>query len=260
MSFPQFRQHRQQKPVHSLLPIRLLPIRLSPIRQQPLSLLLLTQLLLFRLLLPRRPPPSRRPPPLPRSGPGTETSVLTIALLGSDGGFDRRGVRTDTIILFSIDMATGDAVAFNIPRNWRDLPFPAGTPASERWPDGYPGIANAIYGLGLRFPEVFPDVDDPAGYAIKLALAQLTGLRVQYYVLVDMVGFVEIIDLFGGIGVYVMESINDRIKPIVRGGPHIDIDVKPGEHHFDGLTALGYVRSRTASSDYRRMTRQRWRG
>ena len=182
---------------------------------------------------------------------------LTIALLGSDAGFDRRGVRTDTIIVLSIDMATGDAAAFNVPRNWHHVTFPEGTPAAEQWPDGYPGIVNEIYGLGLRFPEAFPNVEDTAGHAIKSTLAQLTGLDIQYYVLIGMVGFVEVIDLFGGIDVHVTESINDRIKPIVPDGPHIDIVVEPGDHHFDGLAALGYVRSRTKSTDWHRMTRQR---
>lgn len=182
---------------------------------------------------------------------------LTIALLGGDSGFDRRGVRTDTIIVLSIDVATGDAAAFNIPRNWKDLTFPEGTPAAEQWPDGYSGIANEVYSLGLKFPDAFPDVDDPEGHAIKSALAQLTGLPIQYYVLIDMVGLVDAIDLFGGIDLHVTETINDRLKPIVRGGPSVDIVVEPGNYRFDGLTALGYVRSRTKTSDYHRMTRQR---
>ena len=202
----------------------------------------------------------------PATAPSTTTTTqpiwdgahrLTIALLGSDGGFDRKGVRTDTIIVLSIEVATGDAAAFNIPRNWKNLTFPEGTPAAERWPDGYPEIANEVYGLGLRVPEAFPGVDDTAGHAIKSALAQLTGLDIQYYVLLDMQGFVGVIDLFGGIDVHVTETINDRIKPIVPDGPHIDIVVEPGDHHLDGLTALGYVRARTKTSDYHRMTRQR---
>ncbi|MYA73666.1 MAG: LytR family transcriptional regulator [Acidimicrobiaceae bacterium] len=182
---------------------------------------------------------------------------LTIALLGGDSGYDRAGVRTDTIIVLSIDVATGDAAAFNVPRNWSDLTFPKGTPAAEQWPDGYPGIANEVYALGLRSPEHFPNVDHPAGHAIKSALAQLTGLPIQYYVLIDMVGLVEAIDLFGGIDLHVTESINDRLKPLVRGGQAIDIVVEPGDYRFDGLTALGYVRSRTRSTDYHRMSRQR---
>ena len=182
---------------------------------------------------------------------------LTVVLLGSDGGYRRWGVRTDTIIVFSIDVATGDAAAFNIPRNWRHVTFPEGTAASRLWPDGYPGIANEIYGLGSRYPEAFPSVEDKGGHSVKSALAQLTGLGIQYYVMVDMVGFVKAVDLFGGIYVHASEWINDRIQPIEEGGPHIDIVIEPGEHHFDGLTALGYVRSRTQSTDWHRMTRQR---
>ena len=182
---------------------------------------------------------------------------LTVALLGSDAGFDRAGVRTDTIIVLSIDMATGDAAAFNVPRNWRHMTFPEGTPASELWPDGYPEIANEIYGLGQRVPEAFPGVGDTAGHAIKSALAQLTGLDIHYYVLVGMQGFVETIDLFGGIDIHVTESINERIKPIVPEGSPVYIVVEPGDYRFNGLTALGYVRARTGTSDYHRMTRQR---
>ena len=214
-------------------------------------------------------PPTTAAPPTsanPSTGSGSTAAHqqswdgaerLTIALLGSDAGFDRYGVRTDTIIVFSIDLATGQAAAFNIPRNWSGLTFPEGTPAAGQWPDGYPGLANEVYGLGSRFPQAFPDVEDPAGHSIRLALAQLTGLQIHYYVLVGMEGFVETIDLFGGIDVHVTEWINDRIKPIVAGGPHIDIVVQPGDYHLDGLTSLGYVRSRSSSSDYHRMTRQR---
>ena len=182
---------------------------------------------------------------------------LTIALLGSDAGFDRVGVRTDTVIVVSIDVATGAAAAFSVPRNWRHVTFPEGTPAAALWPDGYPEIVNEVYGLGLRHPEAFPRVDDPAGHAIKSALAQLTGLPIQYYVLLDMVGFVKVIDLFGGIDLHVSESIDERIKPIVPDGPPVYITVEPGHHHFDGLTALGYVRARTGTTDWHRMTRQR---
>ena len=208
--------------------------------------------------------PSEEPCPTNPAAPTTAPPLdwdaadrLTIVLLGSDGGYQRMGVRTDTIIVLSIDATTGDAAAFNIPRNWRCVTFPEGTAASRQWPDGFPGIANEIYGLGVRYPDAFPDVEDKAGYAVKLALAQLTGLDIQYYVMVDMVGFVEVIDLFGGIDIHVRESINDRIQPIAADGPHIDIVVEPGDYHFDGLTALGYVRSRVQSTDWHRMTRQR---
>ena len=203
------------------------------------------------------PPADPAPAATARTATWDGADRLTIALLGSDGGYQRSGVRTDTIIVLSIDVATGDAAAFNVPRNWTHVTFPGRTAAAERWPDGYPGIANEIYALGLQHPAAFPGVEDKAGHAIKSALAQLTGLEIQYYVMADMVGFVKVIDLFGGIEVHVRESVEDRIAPIAADGRHIVVNLGPGYHRLDGLTALGYVRSRVNRSDYHRMTRQR---
>jgi len=182
---------------------------------------------------------------------------LTILFLGGDGGFDRSGARTDTIIALSIHVATGDAVAFSIPRNWQKMQYPAGTPAAERFPEGFIGIANELWNLGLRYPHLWPEADNPGAASIKDAVAQLLGVPIHYYAFVDMQGVVEAIDLFGGIDLYVTEWIDDIIKPITPGGPRLDIDVRPGEQHFDGLTALAYMRARTTSSDYHRMSRQR---
>ena len=182
---------------------------------------------------------------------------LTIALLGGDAGFDRVGVRTDTIIVLSIEIETGKAVAFSIPRNWQAMRFPEGTPAAAAYPDGYDQKANAVYALGTDRPDLFPDSGDPASDAIKQVLAQVLGIPIQYYVLVDMVAVVDTIDLFGGLDLTVTEHISDSIKPIVPGGPSLVIDTEPGEHHFDGSTTLAYVRSRRQSWDYNRMARQR---
>ncbi|MGF1596944.1 MAG: LCP family protein [Acidimicrobiales bacterium] len=182
---------------------------------------------------------------------------LSILLLGGDGGYDRIGVRTDTIIVLSIDVESGDAIAFSVPRNWRDVPFPRGTRAAAAHPDGFDDLANAIYGYGGRHPELFPRSDDPAGTAIKQAMAQLLGIPINYYVLVDMRAVVDTVDLFGGLELTVTEPIRDGIGPIERGGPPLEIDVEPGRHHFDGMTTLAYARSRAQGSDYERMSRQR---
>ena len=204
---------------------------------------------------PTEPPTTTAAPEAAATWDGDER--LTILLLGGDGGFDRNGVRTDTIIALSIKVATGDAVAFSIPRNWQRMQFPLGTPAAERFPGGYIGLANELYNLGRRHPEAFPGTDNPAGASVKQAVAQLLGTPVHYYALVDMVGVVEAIDLFGGIDITVTEWIDDDIKPIVPNGPRLIIQTQPGDYHFDGLTALAYMRARTTSSDYHRMTRQR---
>lgn len=204
------------------------------------------------------PPPVQTEPSLPQ-GPMTwdGDDRLSIVMLGSDGGFDRTGIRTDTIIVLSIDVATGDAVTYSVPRNWENVPFPDGTPAAGAYPYGNPDLANTIYGLGLRRPDLFPGSRYPGGTAVKQAMAQTLGIPIHYFVMVDMAAVVETIDLFGGIDLTVNEYINDRIRPIEKGGPVLDIRVQPGEYHFDGLTTLAYVRSRVQSWDYRRMARQR---
>ncbi|MDG2114131.1 MAG: LCP family protein, partial [Actinomycetota bacterium] len=207
--------------------------------------------------------PLTAPPTTPSTAPPTSVPTwdgderLTILLLGGDGGFDRSGVRTDTIIALSIEVATGDAVAFSIPRNWQRMQFPLGTPAAERFPEGYVGLTNELYNLGLRYPDAFPGAESTGGASIKQAVAQLLGTPVHYYALVDMVGVVNAIDLFGGVDVTVTEWIDDDIKPIVPNGPRLIIQTRPGDYHFDGLTALAYMRARTTSSDYHRMSRQR---
>lgn len=202
---------------------------------------------------PPEPSPSAAPPPIVWDGP----ERITVALLGSDEGYDRYGIRTDVIMVVSTEVATGATALFSIPRNWRRMPFPHGTPPQQRWSEGYPGIANEIYGLGHRHPDLFPGVEDPSGHAAKLSLAELLGIPVHYYAILDMQGFVEAVDLFGGIDIYVRETVTDSIKPLTKDGPKVAIDVNPGTHRLDGLSALGYVRSRRASSDYSRMTRQR---
>ena len=59
---------------------------------------------------------------------------VNVLLLGGDGGADRTGVRTDTVIVASIDTHTGATTTFSLPRNLEDLPFPRGQPAARRLP------------------------------------------------------------------------------------------------------------------------------
>jgi hypothetical protein len=51
---------------------------------------------------------------------------LNILLLGSDAGPDRHGLRTDTMIVASVDTRTADTILLALPRNIQDAPFPRG--------------------------------------------------------------------------------------------------------------------------------------
>ena len=67
-----------------------------------------------------------RPSNATRKDPWSGQDRVNVLLLGGDGGPDRIGVRTDTIIVASIDTRTGNTVLFGVPRNLRNIPFPPG--------------------------------------------------------------------------------------------------------------------------------------
>src|SRR5690606_3013072 len=58
-------------------------------------------------------------------------------LLGGDAGEDRDGLRPDSITLASVDAVTGEAVLIGLPRNLELVPFAAGSPMEQRYPEGY---------------------------------------------------------------------------------------------------------------------------
>ena len=65
-----------------------------------------------------------------KADPWANTPRVNLLLLGSDAGDDRIGVRTDSMMVASIDTKTGDTVLFGLPRNLERVPFPASNPLS----------------------------------------------------------------------------------------------------------------------------------
>ena len=187
---------------------------------------------------PDAPTPTPTPTPAPpRIWDGLER--LNVVLLGSDAGYLRSGVRTDAIVVASIEPESGHVALFSIPRNLQHMRFTGG-PAAEAFPDGPGDLANTIYQFGLWHPELFPDVTDPGAQAVKSAVAELLGIPIHYYVLVDLDGLVEIVDALGGVTLTVTEHIDDELLPLERGGESLIIQVDPGVHHLDGRQTLAY--------------------
>ena len=178
---------------------------------------------------------------------------LNVLLLGGDAGPGRRGVRTDTIIVASLEPKTGHAALFSVPRNMARVPFPEQLDVWEC--DCFPGIINALWKYGTDHPEKFSGPGPPGAEALKLAIAELTGLTIHYYALVNLQGFVDVIDALGGIDITIPTRLFDSDYPHEDGGREV-IDIQPGKHHLDGHTALAYARSRQQSDDYSRMNRQ----
>jgi len=188
--------------------------------------------------------------------PFAETERVNVLLLGGDAGPNRYGLRTDSMIVVSIDPVTGDTAMISIPRNLWGLPFPPGTILHEKYPKGFKGLANALYPTVAAHPEDFGGGDDVASQAIKQGIAQFLGIPINYYVLVDMFGFIDVVDALGGIDMYLPERIHTARSP-TRDMPQVPKYFEAGQHHFNGIETLAYARTRYSDSDYGRMGRQR---
>jgi len=190
-----------------------------------------------------------------------------ILLLGGDAGADRTGLRPDSISVASIDAETGATTIVGIPRNLYNAPFAEGSPLWGKYPDGYSCgddcLVSYLYTYGEEHPDLYPDAEskgsNPGIEAMRDAVSGVTGLTLQYYVLIDMQGFTDLIDALGGITV---DNTEGRL-PINGGvdgaGNPINVDgwIEPGEQVLDGYHALWYARARHGSDDYHRMARQR---
>jgi polyisoprenyl-teichoic acid--peptidoglycan teichoic acid transferase len=188
---------------------------------------------------------------------------VNVLLLGGDGGADRDGVRTDTVIVASIDTETGDTTLFSLPRNLQDLPFPEDSPLAEAYPDGFDAgsedesLLNAVYRNGpAAHPDILGPTDDPGADFLKLGVGEALGLTIDYYVLVNLDGFSRLVDALGGITVNVNYYVPVGGEPSIGALP--DDYIAPGpDQHMDGPTALAYARGRFGLTDYDRMARQR---
>ncbi len=220
---------------------------------------------------------------------------LTILLVGADEGPGREGLRTDSMIVATVDVETGDAALFGLPRNFKRVPLPRRFERSfielekraiereavDEDEDGYPddwidedgdGIPDRPEFVSCRcFPEMlnrvhqytedwtrsYPGTPDPGLAALKDVISNLVDLPIDYYFMVNMAGFVDLIDVLGGVDVMVQEPFHVMVSAPSEDSPKAKVNVEPGMNHLTGLEALAYSRWRIGSSDYARMVRQR---
>ena len=192
---------------------------------------------------------------------------VNMLLVGSDYAphSDRIGVRTDSIVVASIDTKTGNTVLFGLPRNLQNVPFPASDPLSHVWPNGFDcgGVCllNAVWQQGELHKSLFPNGGKDAGIiATRDAVSATLGIKLDYYTVIDLTGFQGLVNAMGGVYVNVTEKL-----PI--GGSHDGNGrvltsptsyILPGKHKkLYGYNALWFARSRFSSDDYDRMRRQR---
>lgn len=211
-------------------------------------------------------------PRLEAEDPWEHTSHVNVLLLGSDAADNREGIRTDSMIIASIDTKTGDTVLFGIPRNLQQVPIPEDSPLHNAWPDGYNcgneclmnGIWTEAEVQAEAHPEWFEGDQNPGLTATRDVLSEVIGQPINYTVIVNLAGFQDLIDAMGGVEINVQERIplGGETWADEAGNPHLIEGtengwLEVGTRKLNGYQALWYSRSRVTSDDFSRMRRQR---
>jgi LCP family protein required for cell wall assembly len=185
------------------------------------------------------------PPPFPAAGepraqptvqPSSPVGRLTILLMGIDQRPDETGNggdpgRTDTMLLVSIDFDAHAATMVSIPR------------------DGFvviPDHGNERVNAAYTFGEIDRRGTGPA--LAKRTVAQLFGVPVDRYALVDIHSMENVIDTLGGVWIDNPYRLIDRQYPTDNYGT-ITIDIPAGHQLMDGVTAVEDARTRHPDSD-----------
>lgn len=159
----------------------------------------------------------------------TTQGRTNIVLLGLGGAGHEAPDLTDSLIFVSLNPRTRDVVLMSLPRDIWVAPIRA-------------KINTSYYYGGLTLA--------------KAIVSQFLGQPIHYAAALNFSGFTQAIDLIGGVDVTVPQTFDDYNYPIpgketdpIETNRYERLHFDAGRQHFDGATALKYVRSRHALGD-----------
>jgi LCP family protein required for cell wall assembly len=151
---------------------------------------------------------------------------INILVLGEDNVEGSR--RSDTILVATLDIDNENVRVLSIPRDTR-----------MNIPRYGPQKVNHAYAYGKT------DL-------VRETVQRFLGVPISYYVKVDYDNFPKLVDMVGGVDIYVGKDMKYTDK---RG--HLEINIPEGKQRMNGETALKYVRFRKdARGDIGRVHRQ----
>lgn len=184
---------------------------------------------------------------------GATHGRYNVALFGGDAGAGRTGLRPDSMTIASIDAVTGKTVLISLPRNMTNFPFREGSVMDEQFPDGFDAdYLNGVSTWALDRPELFKHSDNPGIDATIQGMEGITGLEINYWAMVNLEGFKDLVDAFGGVTLNVRDQI-----PVGLPTDSYFRYIEPGVQKLDGQETLWFARARYGSDDYSRMARQK---
>ncbi|MGL5828956.1 MAG: LCP family protein, partial [Angustibacter sp.] len=190
-----------------------------------------------------------------KKDPWAKQPRVNLLLLGSDAGESRVGIRTDSMMVASIDTKNGKTTLIGLPRSLQNAPFPADSPLAEVWPDGFDCGSECLLNAVWRQADsdrrdLFPGVKNPGLITLRGVITEITGLRIDAYTIINLNGFKSLVNAMGGVTVNVTQRLPIGTDPITGW-------IEPGRRKLDGNDALWFSRSRESTDDYDRMRRQR---
>ncbi len=159
---------------------------------------------------------------------GSDSRVGTNAAIGGAVG----GMRNDTTIVMHISADRSRIEFMSIPRDsWvriSDCKLFDGSTVK-----GWTGKFNVAFANGAKHHNAAE-----AAACVQKTVEDLTGISIQYYAVVDFVGFEQMIDALGGVPMCIPGHI---VAPLA------GLDIQGGPQVLDGRTALAWARARKAT-------------
>jgi LCP family protein required for cell wall assembly len=213
---------------------------------------------------------------------------VNILLSGSDSRSDEgagtNSIRTDSMMLMSIDLATCKAALFSFPRNMGcDVRYPTWFHIPLENGQDYPECLNYLWRSAAASPANFPGSDgigaecqaqfdcERGWRALTGAIQNFANQQIDGVIAVNLKGFVALVNALPGHGLWidVPYALQDLPTPCpLPGNPNhkcgyynsqeqlMPVDFAPGCQFLDGEEALAFARSRHQDSDYQRARRQ----
>jgi LCP family protein required for cell wall assembly len=183
----------------------------------------------------------------PLTTPPPDSTRITVLLTGIDSSPTRDHALNDTMIVASLDTATGKLAMVSFARDIAGFKMWDGTT--------FHGKINSLMSVAQSNHAAYP-----LGGINTLVkeLSFLLGIPIDYYAAVNLPGFTALVDAAGGVTVHNDTAINDPSyggwtdkRPV---GFHLGV----GTFTLDGQSALAYARSRMgpANNDFVRARRQ----
>jgi len=175
--------------------------------------------------------------------PAYTTNALNILVYGDDSragltphqqyvlrtGHDQSN-NTDTIMLVHISPGRHQVTVISIPRDTMVPVYECDSGPGHTGQQATPGSFVQINSL--------LQIGGPT--CLWKTVEQMTGVRIEHFIGIGMLGFVKVVNDLGGVNVCLPFNVNDPVS---------GLDLKSGEQHINGIQALAFWRTREDIGD-----------